>query len=66
MDETERRKLEALLGHWAKHGAEHGEEFRGWAKKAGEASVRDPMLQAAQHMDQASELLLRALEALRE
>lgn len=68
MDESERRKLEALLDYWIKHNKEHGQEFKEWAKKAGdagEASVHSHILQAAQEMDEANKSLLKALEALK-
>ena len=67
MDDTERRKLEALLGYWIRHNEEHGKEFREWAKKAedaGEDSIRDDILQAARKMDEASTALGKALERL--
>ena len=68
MDESERQKLEALLGYWIRHNKEHGEEFKEWGKKAedsGETLVRDHILQAAQKIDEANKSLLEALEALR-
>ncbi|MFC1944365.1 hypothetical protein ACFLX5_02570 [Chloroflexota bacterium] len=65
MDDVERRKLEALLDHWAKHGLEHGEEFREWAGRVEDARVSGPMLEAAQHMEKAGGYLLNALEVIR-
>ena len=67
MEKSNREKLRILLGHWIEHNKEHGEEFREWAEKAsdiGEAVVQRDMLDAAQHMDQAAESLLKALEKL--
>ena len=67
MFRNERERLIILLNHWIEHNKEHGEEFRGWAKKAGdfcETVAQEHMLDAAQYMDKASESLLRALEEL--
>ena len=67
MENSEMEKLKILLDHWIEHNKEHGEEFREWAEKAralGEAVVQEDMLDAAQHMNQASESLLKALEEL--
>ena len=60
----ERAKLRALLNYWIEHNKEHSQEFREWVSKAkalGEAEVGEDMLQAAQEMDKASEILARAL-----
>ncbi len=67
MEKSEMEKLKILLDHWIEHNKEHGEEFREWAEKAralGEAVVQQDMLDAAQHMNKASESLLKALEEL--
>lgn len=64
---SEMEKLKILLDHWIEHNKEHGEEFREWAEKArdlGETVVHEDMLDAAQHMNKASESLLKALEEL--
>lgn len=67
MNKSEMEKLKILLDHWIEHNKEHGEEFREWAEKArdlGEAVVHEDMLDATQHMNKASESLLKALEEL--
>ena len=67
MENSEMEKLKILLDHWIEHNKEHGEEFREWAEKAGdlgEATVHEDMLNAAQHMDKASESLRKALQEL--
>ena len=63
----ERAKLRALLNYWIEHNKEHSQEFREWVSKAkvlGEAEVGEDMLQAAQEMDKASEILSHALRRL--
>ena len=63
----ERAKLRALLNYWIEHNKEHSQEFREWVNKAkvlGEAEAGEDMLQAAQEMDKASEILSRALRRL--
>lgn len=63
----ERAKLRALLNYWIEHNKEHSQEFREWVNKAkvlGEVEAGEDMLQAAQEMDKASEILSRALRRL--
>ena len=65
----ERAKLRTLLNYWIEHNKEHSQEFREWAGKAkvlGEAEAGEDMLQAAQEMDKASEMLSQALRRLEE
>ena len=65
MGDEERAKLRTMLNYWIVHNEEHGQEFREWADKAkgfGEAEAGEQMLQAAQEMDKASELLSQALK----
>ena len=67
MGNDEKNKLRTLLNYWIEHNREHGQEFRGWADKAqgfGEAEAREEIMQAAQEMDKAGELLSRALRRL--
>ncbi len=67
MGNDERAKLKTLLNYWIEHNKEHSQEFKEWAGKAkefGEAEVCKEMLQAAQEMDKASEILLQALRRL--
>lgn len=54
------RDLEVRLGYWIHHNREHGEEFREWAGKAGEAG----MSSVAGHLTQASDLMAEATTAL--
>ena len=67
MGNDERAKLRTLLGYWIEHNKEHSQEFREWvgrAKAFGEPEAGEDMLQAAQEMDKASEILSRALSRL--
>ena len=67
MSQADREKLTTLLKYWMEHNREHGEEFREWAEKAsgfGQLSVHRDIMEAAEQMDRANGLLLRALEAL--
>lgn len=67
MDSTERTKIRTLLHYWIAHNKEHSQEFREWAtrvKTSGETEAGEEMLLAAQKMDQASEILSRALRRL--
>lgn len=67
MNSTERVKIITLLNYWIAHNKEHSQEFREWATKvktSGEAEAGEEMLLAAQEMDQASEILSRALRRL--
>jgi hypothetical protein len=63
----EKAKLQALLNYWIEHNKEHSQEFREWVSKAkalGEAEAGEDMLQAAQEMDKASEILSQALRRI--
>ena len=67
MDKDERTKLGILLNHWIEHNKEHGQDFSEWAIKAkalGEAEAGEDILQAAQEMDKASEILSQARQRL--
>jgi len=69
MGSDERTKLKILLDHWVEHNREHSREFSEWAEKAralGETGVSEDMLQAAQEMDKAGELLSQARRSLGE
>jgi hypothetical protein len=55
-------KLRVLIPHWIEHNGEHAEEFRRWAKEAGD--VADDILAAAASVEQANESLAVALEKL--
>ena len=62
-------KLRILLNYWIEHNQEHSQEFSEWADKAkalGEVEVAKEILQAAQEMDKASELLSKSLKRLGE
>jgi len=58
----ELEKLRVLLPHWIEHNGEHAEEFREWAQRAGEAE--DPILAAAELVEEANARLEEALEML--
>ncbi len=67
MGNDEKAKLRTLLNYWIEHNREHSQEFRDWADKAqgfGELEVSKEILQAAQKIDQAGELLSRVLRKL--
>ena len=69
MGTDEMVKLKTLLTYWMEHNSEHSQEFREWADKVkefGEAGAGEEILQAAQELDKASELLARALRRLEE
>jgi len=69
MGSEEMAKLRTLLNYWVEHNREHSQEFREWADKAkafGEIEVADEMLQAAEGMDKASQLLSQSLKRLEE
>jgi hypothetical protein len=58
----EQEKLRVLIPHWIEHNDEHADDFRRWAKDAGE--VADDILAAAALMVKANESLAAALEKL--
>ena len=65
--EAEKEKLGVLLEHWIEHNKEHAEEFQKWADKAkgsGEGNVGDAISKAAEQLEKANELLLKALQTL--
>jgi hypothetical protein len=62
MTMNEQEKLRVLIPHWVKHNKEHAEEFRRWAKQAGNAS--EDILSAATLMVQVNDSLESALEKL--
>ena len=67
MSDDERAKLRTMLNYWIEHNREHSQEFREWAGKAmelGEAEAGKEILQAAQEMDKASEILSQVLGKL--
>ena len=69
MADNERDKLKTLLDYWIAHNEEHSQEFREWAEKArasGDAEIAEEILQAAQAMDKAGNLLSQLLERLKE
>ena len=61
-------KLRILLDYWIEHNREHSQEFREWAEKADSLGVDigGDILQAANEMDKASEILSHAQRKLRE
>ncbi|MFN2147848.1 MAG: hypothetical protein ACK2T2_05605 [Anaerolineales bacterium] len=57
---SDREKLRMLLPHWIEHNQEHASEFRDWAGRVGRAG--EPILAAADFLDQANHSLQQALE----
>ena len=55
-------KLRVLIPHWIEHNNEHADEFRRWAKQAGDAAPN--ILAASTAIVQANESLATALEKL--
>jgi hypothetical protein len=53
-------KLRILIPHWIEHNAEHEDEFRRWAEKAGEYA--NNLRAAADSIAQANEQLQVALD----
>lgn len=60
MKETD--KLRVLIPYWIEHNKEHADEFRNYAKQAGNASA--DILAAADSMARVNECLLSGLEKL--
>lgn len=61
-DPKDTQKLRAMLAHWIHHNAEHGEEFRLWGSRVKEVSAY--LDAAAQHCDEATFMLQKALDRL--
>ena len=65
MDSDDMAKLKTLLGYWIEHNREHGEEFLEWAEKeAVPSDISEDLRLAAEEMDKASQLLVKAQEKL--
>jgi hypothetical protein len=67
--QDERDKLVVLIDYWIKHNKEHGDEFKEWAEKARsleEGAVQDALMAAFFKMSETNELLLDALDKLKE
>lgn len=67
MSNDERAKLRTLLHYWIEHNQEHAQEFKEWAGRAegfGEAEISRNILEAAQEMDKAGEILSQVLRRL--
>jgi len=65
LDSDDMAKLKTLLGYWIEHNREHGEEFLEWAEKEGVSSdISEDLHLAAEQMDKASQLLVKAQEKL--
>jgi hypothetical protein len=65
---TDAEKLPVLLEHWIEHNASHEEEFRKWvqrAEAAGLSEVAGRISSAAEHVQEATESLRKALTRLR-
>ncbi len=64
---NDEHKLAVVLRHWMDHNRGHVEEFEKWAGKAkasGQERVSECILEAAQQMDRANEVLEAALNEL--
>jgi hypothetical protein len=59
---SEQDKLRLLLPHWIEHNEGHAKEFRRWAENGGPA--REDILRAAAHLEEANQILTRALKIL--
>jgi hypothetical protein len=67
--QSDEEKLGILLAHWVEHNEAHAREFRVWAERAsqsGRKAVHDRILEAALQMSRLNELLLDALQELKE
>lgn len=67
--DDEKDRLKILLSHWVEHNSGHAKEFREWAEKArkvGQTTVCEDIMQAARQMDKGNEFLLAALGRLKE
>lgn len=67
-NEEDRAKLEHLIDHWVEHNRSHEASYREWAGRArgmGDAGVADLIDEAVGLMEQADDLLLRALAEMR-
>jgi hypothetical protein len=59
---NEKEKLLVLIPHWIEHNEEHADEFRQWAKKAGDAGPE--LMEAANAVQQVNLSLKTALEKI--
>ncbi len=65
--ESKEGKLTIVLEHWMEHNKGHMQEFRKWAEKAeasGHAGVSQRILEAAEQMRRANDVLQGALDEL--
>ena len=63
----DREKLPIIIKHWIEHNESHVEEYRQWAKKAGEmglAGVKVRITEAMEAMTQSNSRLEEALKEL--
>ncbi len=67
MAQGDRDKFRTLLNYYIEHNNEHAQELKELADKVrsfAEKEVSDNLIQAAQEMDKASQILTRALKRL--
>lgn len=65
--ELDKPKLEHLIGHWVEHNDSHTASFKEWAAKiesAGYTEIAEDIKEAAEKMDECSELLKKAKSKL--
>jgi len=68
MGDIDVQEFKKRLGYWITHNREHGDEFREWSHKAGEAGmtlVRAHLAQATTCMAEATAALEDALKSLK-
>ena len=68
MGDIDIQELKVRLGYWIRHNREHGDEFREWSDKAGEAGmtlVKAHLAQATTRMAEATIALESALQSLK-
>ncbi len=64
---NDREKLPIIIKHWIEHNESHIEEYRQWAKKAGEldlAGVKAKITEAMEAIIRSNSLFREALEEL--
>ncbi len=62
----DRKKLPIIIKHWIEHNESHTEEYRQWAKKAGELDLGGVKARIIEAMDAMTQSNSRLEEALKE
>lgn len=68
MGDIDVQEFKKRLGYWITHNREHGDEFKEWSNKAGEAGmtlVKAHLAQATTRMAEATAALKEALKSLK-